>query len=104
MYKTEKLGSTQMEIEGPSLEWIKNRLQREYGDMYQILNYKTTLKGALFGFFQKEIVNANYVVEDSFKRYNSVPDPLKKMPYPGADVSQFQHPRPMPRSRITCPI
>ncbi|MBQ2464245.1 MAG: hypothetical protein II507_04575 [Treponema sp.] len=98
MYKTEKLGSTQMEIEGPSLEWIKNRLQREYGDMYQILNYKTTLKGGLFGFFQKEIVNANYVVEDSFNRYNSVPDPLKKMPYSGgADYSPYQRPQSYPQ-------
>ena len=67
MYKTEKLGSTQMEIEGPSLEWIKNRLQREYGDMYQILIYKTTLKGGLFGFFHQTLSKKRF---PRLTRYN----------------------------------
>lgn len=90
MYSSEKVGATQLEIEGPSLEWIKDRLYREYGDMCHILNYKTTLKGGFFGLFQKEIVNAHYVVEDSYNEYNSVPDSLRKLPPQGANYSPYQ--------------
>ena len=56
----------QMEIEGSSLQECKSRLSDKYGKNYDILNYETTLKPGFFGLFQKEVVRARYIVDDSF--------------------------------------
>ena len=66
---SEKMGATQYEIEGKSLDECKSVLYKKYGSDYQIINQKTTLKGGIFGFGQREIVKVVYIINTR----NSVP-------------------------------
>lgn len=59
---SEKMGATQYEIEGKSLDECKSVLYKKYGSDYQIINQKTTLKGGIFGFGQREIVKVVYII------------------------------------------
>lgn len=59
---SEKMGATQYEIEGRSVDECKSILFKKYGNDYQIISQKTSLKGGLFGFGQHEIVKIGYIV------------------------------------------
>ncbi|MBO5607343.1 MAG: hypothetical protein J5930_05545 [Treponema sp.] len=62
----DKIDSRQMIIEGPTLEDCKVRLYQRYGNRYQIISHRVELKGGILGFGQKEVVCANYVVDERF--------------------------------------
>src|SRR5574344_502379 len=59
---SDKIGATEFEIEGPSLEACKKKLFDKYGEDYQIRAQKTSLKGGFLGFGQHEVVKINYIV------------------------------------------
>jgi flagellar biosynthesis protein FlhF len=58
---SDKMGATQFEIEGSSLEDCKAKLYAEYGGDYQIVSQKTSLKGGFLGFGQHEIIKVGYI-------------------------------------------
>lgn len=59
---SEKMGATQYEIEGKNADECKAVLFKKYGNDYQIISQKTSLKGGLFGFGQREMVKIGYII------------------------------------------
>ncbi|MBQ1662203.1 MAG: DEAD/DEAH box helicase family protein, partial [Treponema sp.] len=73
--------TTNMFIEGPSLEVCREKLFSRYGDRYQIMNYRTVMKGGFFGLFNREMIHVDYVVDD---KYPSTAVPGRSMGRGGA--------------------
>ncbi len=64
---SEKMGATQYEIEGKSLDECKSVLYKKYGSDYQIISQKTSLKGGFLGLGQREIVKVGYILNSKQK-------------------------------------
>lgn len=71
---SEKMGTTQYEIEGKSLDECKQVLYRKYGNDYQIISQKTSLKGGLFGFGQRELVKVGYIISQRNTQITPIDD------------------------------
>ena len=81
MYNDLANTTTNMFIEGPSLEVCREKLFSRYGDRYQIMNYRTVMKGGFFGLFNREMIHVDYVVDD---KYPSTAVPGRSMGRGGA--------------------
>ena len=102
-------GTTNLYIEGPSLQVCKDKLFSRYGNRYQIMNYHTVMKGRFFGLFNRELIHVDYVVDDRFPS-TAVPgrgmvrgnEPYQAQSYPpaqgyrGQDVPAYPRTNPRP--------
>ena len=62
---SDKVEATHFEIEGRSKEECRDKLYSEYGDNYEILNWKKIPKGGWFlGIGQHEVMRAVYIVNN----------------------------------------
>ena len=90
MYNSEKIGAIPRVIEGSSLPECQSALWEKYGESFHILDWKTSLKPGILGFFQKEVVTVNYIVEDKFERFSTPTQnqlQMKKPSYSQAPIS-----------------
>ena len=64
MYSEQQINGNQYEMLGATLDDCRRQLHNKYQDRYQILGWKTVLKGGVLGFGQKERVKVTYVVDE----------------------------------------
>ncbi len=80
MYSERHISGNLYEMEGPDLEKCRQRLFEKYQHRYQITGYKTSLKGGILGFGQRECVKVNYTVDE---RLQFAPPVQSQRPDPG---------------------
>ena len=62
MQYNEKMGAAPYKVTAPTLEDCRSKLYRKFGMGYEIINYQPVFKGGFLGLFQRQYVEAEYVV------------------------------------------
>jgi flagellar biosynthesis protein FlhF len=73
----EKIGATQLEIEGPSREDCEIILRKRYPNGYQVISQSTTLHGGFLGFGQHETIKIGYIVNTKAPQHETNTDEEK---------------------------